>query len=502
MENEYVKSLGEVLKFEDFLDQVYQIPDGFNGQLPSDADERQMLVEKLGTSWFLPEAKHYRLYKMVHRVLRHGYIPRDNRKRIEIFGVTADWLKNHKKDNWVPIPIFKKPIITVSLFGSPGMGKSVFWDHVMSKCFQQVLPQGNTIQVTYLVLNCSAFSSLKALCINFFAELDNILTAFSYSLNLQYKYPYLTEFTKKVYSAEKLLPYMANVAAQHNLGVLIIDEINHLAEGNREVTDITHFFKNLTRAIGLPIIISGTQNGARKLGVDLQAIRRIVANGLFEWKFYGRGSGEWERFMSELWKFQVTNEKIELTKEIRDLFFEKTGGVMDLSVKLFIRVQTEAVEYEKRVDAKYIERIYKEFFQTTDKAVAAVKSKDPFFKSMFRDINEGFPGILEEVVKESDLSLLKHKLMNLNLDKDQAKVLVEFIKNRYPSISDSEAESKVKKAAKKVQKKTSDTGSKKEARAKKLPATGKLLELSTSNHDVKEQLDKAGLSGDLTELSL
>src|SRR5690349_13543129 len=165
--NPYLEALGQQLELGEFAKLVYGIPDGFLEPLPNDFNYRQILVETLGTDWFLPEPKHHRFYKDVYRVLHHSYSPRDYRTKIMAFKNTEEWLRNHKNKNWVPVPIFKKPIITVSLFGSPGMGKSHFWDKVLSRCFKQVVTLRGELQVIYLVLNCSAFNSLKALSNSF-----------------------------------------------------------------------------------------------------------------------------------------------------------------------------------------------------------------------------------------------------------------------------------------------------------------------------------------------
>jgi hypothetical protein len=500
MNNPYINSLGNALNFKEFSELVYQIPEGYTHSIPDNPVLRQILVERIGVVWFLPELKHYEFYCDVYRVLHHGWLERKGKKRIEIFKNTRDWLENYKNRNWVPISIFKKPIITVSLFGSPGMGKSHFWDLVMPKCFKQVVKLNDGLLVTHLVLNCSAFSSLKALCLGFFAELDNVLIPFYESINMEYKNSYTVEFTKKVYTAEKMLPYMANVAAQHNLGVLVIDEVNHLTEGNRDPSDITKFFKNLTRAIGLPIIFSGTQNGIHKLSIDLQSTRRIVGFGMTEWKFYKSGSKEWKRFLTELWKFQITNERIEVTDEISEVFYELTGGVMDLSIKLFVKCQTQAIEHRRKVDVKFIRAKHAEFFRATTKVVSAINSKDPFLKNKYRDINEGFPELLEEIAKENDLTKISHKLLDLNLTKDQASMLIDLIKMQHPSISNGEAEAKVRTTAKEVKAKSKPKEKKGGKKAKVAQGLLPTISAKQEGSSIKEELENIGISGPLNKI--
>lgn len=428
----------------DFFKKVYNRPEGYSQPLSNRIELREALVQQLCADWFLPEEKHYTAYCEVYRILYSRYSRLDHVTRLKIFRNTKEWLNSHKLKNWAPVPVFKVPISTISLFGSPGMGKSHFWDHVLGKCFPQVLKQDHTIQVTYMVLNCSAFNSLKAFCLFFFAELDNILISYYHTQNLQYVDPYAIEFSKNNYTAEKMLPFMANVAAQHDLGVLIIDEVNHLTEGNKNMAEITMFFKNLTRAIGLPIIFSGTPNAIEKLGFNLQSIRRLVGVGMINWKFYTSDSKNWHRFIQHLWNFQVTNDKVEITDQITDLYYQLTGGVMDFAIKLFVRCQIEALQSNRIVDTEFINEIREKWFYKWKSVITAIHSSDYFLKSNYNDIDEGFPSLLQNTVNQSSFGRVQRELSHLNLSQEQASLLIEILRSQYPKLTDTELQESIK----------------------------------------------------------
>ena len=162
-DNPYVDALGPSLDFIEFTKKVYKIPQGFTVPLPSDKHKRKLIIESLTHDWFLPEPKHFSFAGDIHRVFTHGYLARPESKYLQIIRNTEDWLKNSGSRTWVPMSISRKPINTVSLFGSPGMGKSSFFDHVLPTLFGTAIKQGNRIQVPFLILNCSAFNSIKAL---------------------------------------------------------------------------------------------------------------------------------------------------------------------------------------------------------------------------------------------------------------------------------------------------------------------------------------------------
>ncbi|MFN7652497.1 MAG: ATP-binding protein [Cyclobacteriaceae bacterium] len=448
LDNPFVESLGPTLDFTSFSNKVYKIPSGFLEPLPTDKYQRKIIVETLATDWFLPEPKHFFFQEDVKRVMTSGYHGRPASKFLEIIKNTREWLENHKNKKWVPVSIFKKPINTVSLFGSPGMGKTYFWDNVMPSCFDQVVMQNNGIQVTFLVLNCSAFNSLKALCLNFFSELDTVLIAYYQSHGVEYKDPYLLEFTKQNYTAEKLLPFVGNISAQVRLGVLVIDEINHLTDGNKEMEGIANFFKNLTRAIGLPIIFSGTPDAIDRLGLNLQSIRRLVGLGMTTWDFYGKTSKDWNRFVTELWKFQVVDNPIPFSEEIKNTFYELTGGVMDLCIKLHIKSQTEAILFGRSVDAAYLKTIRDKFFPSTRKVTTGIISKDPYLISKYKDITNGLNSLPGTKSSEMEYKELTHKLNNMTINSDQASKIIDLLKFQYPELNENK-DTKPKKGAKK-----------------------------------------------------
>ncbi len=433
--NPFIESLGPTLDFKSFSDKVYKIPSGFLESLPNDTYQRKLLIETLPTDWFFPELKHFFFQEDVKRIITSGYRGRPEEKFLEIIKNTREWLENYKNKKWAPVSIFKKPINTVSLFGSPGMGKTHFWDNVMPACFDQVVMQNNGIQVTFLVLNCSAFKSLKALCINFFSELDNVLIGYYQSQGVEYKDPYQLEFTKQAYTAEKIVPFLANVAAQVHLGVLVIDEINQLTDGHKEMDGIINFFKNLTRAIGLPIIFSGTPDAIIKLGLNLQSIRRLVGLGMTTWPFYEKMGKDWNRFVTELWKFQVVDNPIPFSEELRNTFYELTGGVLDKCIKLHVKSQTEAIGFGRNVDAKFLKKVDDKFFSATRKVTTAIKTKDPYLMAKYKDITNGITALPDATTSQIEYNELTHRLINMKINPDQAAKIIDLLTFQHPELN-------------------------------------------------------------------
>ncbi|MBF4270378.1 ATP-binding protein, partial [Vibrio anguillarum] len=76
-------------------------------------------------------------------------------------------------------------------------------------------------------------------------------------------------------SIETLLAAMAQVANAHAVGVLIIDEIQHLSRSRSGGSEkMLNFFVTLVNTIGLPVILVGTPRAREIFEADMRSARR------------------------------------------------------------------------------------------------------------------------------------------------------------------------------------------------------------------------------------
>src|SRR5207244_4186233 len=101
--------------------------------------------------------------------------------------------------------------------------------------------QLSRIQIVWLKLACPFDGSIKGLCLNFFEAVDDILG---------------TTYTRDFAcggrcTVDQLLPAMARVASIHCLGVIVIDEVQHLnASKSGGSEKMLNFFVQLINTIG------------------------------------------------------------------------------------------------------------------------------------------------------------------------------------------------------------------------------------------------------------
>ncbi|MEN3033112.1 AAA family ATPase, partial [Chromobacterium amazonense] len=92
-------------------------------------------------------------------------------------------------------------------------------------------------QVVWLRLEAPALGSLRNLCIDFFHTVDRLI-------HTDYVKRYATKTT-----VEQMVAYMAQVANLHALGVLVIDEIQHLRGAKVGAAALMKFLVRLVNTI-------------------------------------------------------------------------------------------------------------------------------------------------------------------------------------------------------------------------------------------------------------
>ena len=98
---------------------------------------------------------------------------------------------------------------------------------------------------------------------------------------------------------------------------------------------------------------------------------------------------EFEIFLKWICKYQWIRKKVKLTKEMIDIFYDKTQGVSDLVVKLFVNIQKRAIESgREEITIELIDKVWDREFKLVNPMVEAIKSNNIAKKMKFEDIQE------------------------------------------------------------------------------------------------------------------
>jgi len=333
--------------------------------------------------FFQPLSQHIQLHERISLMIRGGYVGRNPE--------TGDWAR-HIQNGYervlsgnlkaIKFTEVNSTAQSMTLIGCSGNGKTTAMKQLLS-LYPQVIyhPNTNIEQIVYLKIDCSHDGSLKELCLNFFRAIDRALGTSNYEK--QYS-------TSKRPSIETLLAAMAQVANAHALGVLIIDEIQHLSRSRSGGSEkMLNFFVTLVNTIGLPVILVGTPRARKIFEADMRSARRGSGLGAIFWDPMEDGR-EWNALTDKLWSLQWLQKRDEVLSDgIRALWYDLSQGVLDIVVKLFVLCQLRAITTKvERITPKLMQQVYDDELIPVHPMLAALRSNDP-----------------EEIIEFSDLKL-------------------------------------------------------------------------------------------------
>jgi hypothetical protein len=274
------------------------------------------------------------------------------------------------------------------LIGCSGSGKTVSINKILAT-YPQVIhhEKYNTTQIVFLKIDCPFDGSLKSLCHNFFRAIDKVLHE-----------NYSDRYLKKRHSVETLIALMAQVANLHAIGMLVIDEIQHLSarkSGGAEA--MLNFFVTLVNTISIPVMMVGTPKARPIFELDLRSARRASGFGSVLWEPLPKplfneqlDTSEWGRFTNQLWKRQwLKKSNLTLSSEISETWFDLSQGIIDIVIKLYVLSQIRAVVTGiERITPKLMRKVYEDELKPIHPMIDALRS-----------------GIADRIAKYSDLTI-------------------------------------------------------------------------------------------------
>src|SRR5699024_5978351 len=147
------------------------------------------------------------------------------------------------------------------------------------------------------------------------------------------KFGYLNRVTST------MLLHMTSLASMYGIGVLVIDEIQHLLHAKNDQEEMLNFFVTLSNTVGVPTVLIGTSKAQKLFSGNFRQARRAASEGSIIWDRMDKDSGEWDFFAETLWGFQCLKHEVTLTEEMKNVFYEECQGITAVAVNLFILAQ-------------------------------------------------------------------------------------------------------------------------------------------------------------------
>jgi len=321
---------------------------------------------------FQPIPQTLELKDSIDRLIRAGYVNRNPLARSEDFSQPP----------------------SIAIIGISGIGKSTTISRILST-YEQVIYHDEyksqplkTTQIVWLKLNTPFDGSLKSLLFEFYSEIDLLLQT-----------NYYERFIKNRATTDVMMHSIFKVSQSCNLGVILIDEVQHLENvSNKNRMMIMNFFVNLSNTAGVPIIYVSTPSGIGILRQDFRQARRMVsAMDSLIWDTHDNDE-TWELLVKSLMRYQITHEKTVCDTAILDAFHRASGGIVDILKKVYISSQILAMRRGfDRVNPLIIKESARRTLKLIEPMMRAIESQNPFEALLYSDIR--IPETLKSIDK-------------------------------------------------------------------------------------------------------
>jgi len=376
--NPLIEALPPILSIEEAFQQLEYLPEYNEKEINLSAHHRFHSLIRL-TRFYQPTEKTLELEAKFSRLLRGGYVYRNPNSKTH----AETLIELHRRlENNEPLglpPNISKTASSLCMIGFSGIGKTTALERVLSFYPQAIVHPYplNIVQLPWIKLNCPNDGSPKTLCLDFFIKIDEILGT-----------TYFKDYGKKGDSLSFLIIRVGQLARAHCLGVLIIDEIQHLLTAKDEVSSsMMNFLVTLVNEIGIPIMLIGTTKAKDLLQINFRQARRAGGHGEIIWGQM-KNEDNWEILMTSMWEYQWIKKRTPLTKEWIDALHDESQGIVDIAVKLFLLAQSYAIETGKE--------------EITPKMLNLVSKK---YLTMVQDMLKALRlGNLEEITKYDDIT--------------------------------------------------------------------------------------------------
>ncbi|MEH2039925.1 ATP-binding protein [Nostoc sp.] len=313
---------------------------------------------------------HLDLEQRFSRMIRAGYQARNP--------LTADFWRNFQEriDVLRPEGVAKIHLRSTAtgftIIGISGIGKTTAIEAIL-RLYPQVIIHSHyrdrnfTLkQIVWLKLDCPFDGSIKGLCLNFFQAVDDLLET-----------EYYTKYTRGKQTVDELIPYMARVASLHCIGVLVIDEIQHLNEAKSGgYRKMLNFFVQLVNTIGIPVVLVGTYKAMSILSGEFRQTRRGTGQGDLVWDRMAEDE-VWELFIESLWRYQYVKKPCVPNSDLSHALYEVTQGITDFAVKVYMLAQIRAIATGKEIiTASIIRSVAKDSLRMAQPILIALKTGD------------------------------------------------------------------------------------------------------------------------------
>lgn len=384
--NPFIEALPNIFNEEDVVDKFTLFPNINNEDRIKPSNIRYHIIKR-AKNFVQPLPIHIILERRLSALIRRGYLARNPidkafLERLKILNelraeVVDDKVINERMSH------IRSTADSLSVIGISGIGKTTAIERLLLM-YPQIIKHEeyegqyfSRTQIVWLKIDCPYDGSLATLCKSFFKAIDDLLGT-----------RYLEKFGYANRITSTMMLHMTTLASMYGIGVLVIDEIQHLLNAKNDMEDMLNFFVTLSNTVGIPTVLIGTSKAQQLFKGNFRQARRAGSEGSIMWDRMLENSEEWNFFLETLWDFQCLQEETKLSKEVKEAFYDECQGITSVAVNLYILAQERALAQGKeKISVGIIRDTAKEDLYMIQPMIKALRNNNILEIMKYEDIS-------------------------------------------------------------------------------------------------------------------
>lgn len=399
--NPFIEALPPLFDEDDVLERFMLTPRITLQDKQSERNIRYHVLKRV-KNFIQPLEIHFEVERRLSTLIRRGYLARNPLdksflERIRVLHQLREDEEEAHKYIDERLNYIRSTADSLSIIGISGIGKTTAIERLLLM-YPQIIKHEtyggqplNRTQIVWLKIDCPYDGSLSTLCKSFFKAIDDLL-----GTRYLEKYGYLSRVTST------MLLHMTSLASMYGIGVLVIDEIQHLLHSKNEQEEMLNFIVTLSNTVGIPTVLIGTSKAQKLFKGNFRQARRAASEGSIIWDRMTEDSEEWEFFLETLWKLECLKIHSEITDEVKKTFYYECQGITSVAVCLFILAQERAMFDEDNVneiiDSEVLKKTAKLDMQIIQPMMKAIRTNN--LKDMMK---------YEDIMINLDELMINHK---------------------------------------------------------------------------------------------
>lgn len=388
--NPLIEALPDILSASDTMRLLTRKPRYVEGERTWDAKYRIHCLSRLLHEYYQPLPQHFDIESRISVCLRQGYLNRNPMERQYALMANESYEAMREKRPVRQVPGYHPNASGFTIIGVSGVGKSTAVESILS-LYPQVIKhsvyRGEPLPITQIVwlkLDCPHDGSRGELCYRFFKAVDDCVGT-----------SYFDQYKKSRITIDSMLTLMQRIAQEYSLGILCVDEVQHLSLAKGGADAMLNYFVTLVNTIGLPVCMIGTSKALPILQGEFRQARRSSGHGDLIWNRMKK-ERSWMMFVKSIWNYQWIRNEVELTSQMMEKIYEETQGIIVLAVILYILIQEDAILSERETfDAEDIHRVALEKMGLVQPMLDALRRNDQKVIDQYEDITDILLGEVE-----------------------------------------------------------------------------------------------------------